>query len=92
MLGAFPFAAGAFLGSKNSLKQFRGMLMAQLLLFLPLTLGAFLVASSQVANYPLEGAMHLSVVYTMCSMLFGGMGLFAGNRLKAARPRPGEQP
>ncbi len=87
VLGVFPFLAGRYLGVKNTRRPLAGMVLAQLLLYAPVTIAFYLVVSAQShAAIDVPTAL-LTAAYTTISTLSGGVGILTSKwlRRKSAR-------
>ncbi len=87
VLAVFPFLAGRSLGARNSRYPLSGVLLAQLLLYLPITTGFYLLVSSQNHVGSDFAAWPWTAAYLSISTLFGGAGVIAGKWLKKTNLR-----
>lgn len=87
ILTAFPVAAGALLGVSRRSAPWKGLVLGELALYLPVTLGFFLVTAGQGTPVPLWGLLVYTAIYTASSTLFGGFGMLAGGAVRDAIAR-----
>ena len=82
MLGVFPFLAGSFLGSKQARMPVKGLILAQLMLYAPITACIYLMVAATGGHAPLLAIALVTAVYTSISTVVGVTGVHMGRWLK----------
>ncbi len=86
-MGAFPFIAGTLVGLKQARKPIQSLVLAQLLLYVPVTALFYLVVAAEGGPGPVLGIAFYTAVYSAITTLVGGAGIHAGGWLKQTASR-----
>lgn len=87
VLGVFPFMAGSFLSSKQARMPVQGLIMAQLILYAPITACFYHMIAAEGSPGPLREIAVVTAAYSAISTLFGVTGVHAGRWLKRKASR-----
>jgi len=83
MLAGFPFLAGMRLGSRGTRRPLQGLLLSQLLLYVPVTVAFGMLINSEVGGGPtVLGTAFWTAIYFSVSTMVGSVGVHSGKWLK----------